>query len=351
MCPPFVISSRSRATWSISYLVLFCSAVQMGGAVDLGQSRKSSAMRAIEIRSATLADVPGITAVHCSTVKVWRDPVTQSAVPYAQLDSFGRWRNGGPWMSVEMASVHVVSLLQAGHLLLVAEIDGEIVGEAEYYFTGEPGEFAALHLSILYVHAAWQGRGVGTALLDAGEHFARDRHLALTTQPDDDARGFYARHGFAPWHVLHELQLESARPRSIPGLQPVTARSPSPGPELALRIGRYQCGPQGWEVLWPALVLPGWSDLRRTVWQGELQSGPGVLGLCEQLTDPTQADAYVWVMPETPLVPVLRALQVLAGARGFHAVDVLLAAEDLPEVRQHFQFGFQAQVALWRKPL
>lgn len=53
-------------------------------------------MTSLEIRHATLADVPGITAVHCSTVTVWRDPVTRAAVPHAQTDVFGRWRNGGP---------------------------------------------------------------------------------------------------------------------------------------------------------------------------------------------------------------------------------------------------------------
>jgi len=47
-------------------------------------------MTSLEIRPATPADAPGITAVHCSTVTVWRDPVTRAAVPYTQLDAFGR---------------------------------------------------------------------------------------------------------------------------------------------------------------------------------------------------------------------------------------------------------------------
>ncbi len=306
----------------------------------------------LEIRPATLEDICGITAVHCSTVTVWRDPLTHTPVPYAQLDLFGRWRNGGPWMSVEMAAVHVAALLHSGQCVMVATWDGEVIGEAEYYFTDEPEPYAVLHLSILYVHAAWQGRGVGQALLDAGMQLARERGLpALTTQPDDDARGFYERHGFGLWRVQHELQLETTTSQPVLTLTPVSSQVQSPGPGMALRIGRYQCGPQGWEVLWPALELPGWSDLRRCVWQGDLESGPAILGLCQQLTDPTQADAYVWMAPEASLVPALRALQALAGAQGFHAVDVLLATDDLPEVHRHFQLGFQTRLELWRRQL
>jgi len=309
-------------------------------------------MTSLEIRHATPADAPGITAVHCSTVTVWRDPVTRAAVLYAQLDAFGRWRNGGPWMSVEMARVHVASLLRAGQVVLVAVWGDEIVGEAEYYFTGEPGDYAALHLSILYVHAAWQGRGIGRALLEAGVELARERGLrALTTQPDAEAQGFYARQGFGLWRAQHELQLEADACQPLPELVPVTSAMATPAPELALRIGRYQCGPQGWEVLWPALELPGWSDLRRAVWRGDLAGGPAVLGLCEQLTDSTQADAYVWLKPEAPLAPALTALRALAAAQGFRAVDVLLAAADLPAVRPHFRLEFQTRLDLWRREL
>jgi predicted N-acetyltransferase YhbS len=255
-------------------------------------------------------------------------------------------------MSVEMAAVHVAALLQAGQCVLVATWAGEVIGEAELIFTGEPEPYVALHLSILYVHAAWQGRGVGQALLEAGVALARERGLpALTTQPDEAARGFYARHGFELWRMQHELQLETTASSPAPVLTPVTSPEQSPGPEMALRIGRYQCGPQGWEVLWPSLELPGWSDLRRSVWRGNLESGPAILGLCQQLTDPTQADAYVWVTPEASLLSALHALQALAGAQGYYAVDVLLATEDMPEARQHFQLGFQTQIELWRRQL
>lgn len=309
-------------------------------------------MPTLQIRPATLEDIPGITAVHCSTVTVWRDPLTRAAVPYSQLDLYGRWRNGGPWMSVELAAPHVDALLQAGQLPLVALWEGEVVGEAEYYLTREPGDFAALHLSILYVHAARQGRGIGCALLEAGVQQARAWGLlALTTQPEDPARAFYARHGFAPWRTAHELQVGLGALGPTPALAAVTSAAPAPAAGLALRIGRYQCGPQAWETLWPALVLPGWSDLRRWVWQGELESGPAVLGLCEQLTDATQADGYAWVAPDAPLTPALSALRAQALAQGFGAVDVLLAVEDLPELRTHFQLGFQMQVELWRREL
>lgn len=313
--------------------------------------RERELRQSLEIREATLADAPGITAVHCSTVTVWRDPATGAAVPYTQLDLYGRWRNGGPWMSVELATVHLQSLLRTGQLPLVALWNGEVVGEAEYYLTHEPEPYAALHLSILYVHADWQGRGIGRALFEAGLQRARAWGLpALTTQPEAEAQGFYARLGFVPWRVMQELQVRTAGAEQPPAtLERVRAVESQPEPSLALRIGRYQCGPQGWEVLWPVLELPGWSDLRRAVWRGLLASGPAVLGLCQQLTDPTQADAYVWVAPSASLVPALTAVRTLAAAEGYQAVDVLLAVEDLPALRPHFRFDFQTQLALWRR--
>lgn len=302
------------------------------------------------IRKATLDDVAAITEVHCSTVERWRAPRTREVVPYERLDLYGRWRNGGPWMSRETCAVHLNALLQGGHLPLVAEVAGEVIAEAEYYVNREPQPFASLHLSILYVHARWQGQGVGRMLVDRGRQEARGRHLpTITTQPEEGAAPFYTRLGFSPWRCAQEMQLSTRKSAPAPRVRRLERDTRRPE-ELALRIGRYQCGVQGWSSLWPTLYLPGWSDLRRWLWEVEPEGTECLLGLREQLTDPHQADAYAWLAPEAPLAPAVSALQSLGAAAGFSAIDLLLPTAALSELRQTFRLDYQTRVDLWELP-
>jgi GNAT superfamily N-acetyltransferase len=302
----------------------------------------------ITIRPATLADAAAITAVHCSTVDVWRDPYTRQPVLEAALTLFGRWYNGGDWMSVETCAIHLNALLLHGHLPLVAEVDGDIVGEAEFYVNREPAPFGPhLHLSVLYIHRDWQGRGVGRALIEAGEEHARvlDYH-ALTTQPEPEMTGFYQRVGFQPWLRAKEMQTSTGGPSPL--LTQLSQES-KPPEHLALRIGRYQCGVLGWGTLWPSLALAELTALRRSVWRGELDGAPVVLGLREQFRNPTQADGYAWLPPTAPLTPVVNALRGLGAQEGYSAVDLLLPEDALSELRTTFKLDYQTTVDLWQK--
>ncbi|HOT92272.1 MAG TPA: GNAT family N-acetyltransferase [Anaerolineae bacterium] len=303
------------------------------------------------IRPATLADAAAISAVHCSTVDVWRDPYTRQPTDAATLDLFGRWYNGGPWMSAETCAVHLNALLLRGHGALVAEMEGNVVGEAEFYINREPAPFGPhLHVSILYIHREWQQRGIGQALIEAGVDYARTQHLvALTTQPESEAVGFYQRVGFQPWMRMLEMQA-TAGGDAPAGLEPAPC-DVGPPTHLVLRLGRYQCGVQGWETLWPSLALPELKALRRSVWRGELDGMPVVLGLREQFRDPTQADGYAWLPPSAPLRPVVAALRGLAAHAGYSAVDLLLPQDALSELQTVFRLDYQTTVTLWKRDL
>lgn len=317
--------------------------------------------RMITIRPATLADTAAISAVHCSTVDEWRDPYTRQPADEATLNLFGRWYNGGDWMSVETCAIHLNGMLLQGHLPLVAEsAPGSIVGEAEYYVNREPAPFGPyLHLSVLYIHKDWQGHGIGRALVEAGVEHARALGChALTTQPEPEMTGFYRRLGFELWRRSKEMQTATTQPGTEGNPLPLTQLSPDRPPEpLALRIGRYQCGVQGWETLWPSLAIPELAALRRGMWRGEIDDDPStssgqvpvVLGLREQFRTPTQADGYAWLPPSASLTPVVAALRALAAREGYSAVDLLLPEDALPELRTTFKLDYQTTVDLWIK--
>ncbi len=302
----------------------------------------------ITIRPATLADAAAISIVHCSTVDEWRDPYTRQPADEATLNLFGRWYNGGDWMSVETCAIHLNGLLLHGHLPLVAEANGGIIGEAEYYVNREPAPFGPhLHLSVLYIHQDWQGQGVGRALIEAGVEHARALGCtALTTQPEPEMTGFYRRLDFQPWMRAKEMQTTIGG--TSPTLTQISENSGRPA-HLALRIGRYQCGAQGWETLWPSLAIPELRALRRNVWRGELDGTSVVLGLREQFRTPTQADGYAWLPPSAALIPIVAALRSLAAQEGYSAVDLLLPEDSLPELRTTFKLDYQTTVDLWIK--
>jgi GNAT superfamily N-acetyltransferase len=303
----------------------------------------------ITIRPATLADTAAISAVHCNTVDEWRDPYTRQPANEATLDLFGRWYNGGDWMSVETCAIHLNSMLLRGHLPLVAEVNRVIVGEAEYYINREPAPFGPhLHLSVLYIHKDWQGQGIGRTLVEAGvEHASTLGYHALTTQPEPEMTGFYQRLGFQLWLRAKEMQT-ATKSAPLPVLTPLSQDN-GPSEHLALRIGRYQCGVQGWETLWPSLAIPELKALRRSVWGGKLDGVPVILGLREQFRNPTQADGYAWLPPAIPLTPAVNALRGLGAHEGYSAIDLLLPEDALPELRTAFKLDYQTTVDLWIK--
>jgi len=82
--------------------------------------------------------------------------------------------------------------------VIVAEIEGEVVGYGSYFVLGP-----YLHLEELAVDRAWQGRGIGRRLaefyLGAALPIARCSHYSLIAfQTADWAVGLYRRLGFVP---------------------------------------------------------------------------------------------------------------------------------------------------------
>ncbi|QQR68333.1 MAG: GNAT family N-acetyltransferase [Alphaproteobacteria bacterium] len=85
------------------------------------------------------------------------------------------------------------SLGSEWHEIWVAEASGRVIGFSELWHN---------ELLALYVAQGFGKQGIGTALLSAAEHRARERGFHdIDTQSSLNARPFYAGHGF---HVIQE---------------------------------------------------------------------------------------------------------------------------------------------------
>lgn len=124
------------------------------------------------LREATAADLPGISRVRTSvrenllTVEQLRDrAITNETVAAAFLKDSKGW---------------------------LAECEGEIVAFAI-------ADRATQSIFALFVLPDWEGRGLGSRLLDLALRWLRENGAGvvwLTTGPDTKAAGFYERHGW-----------------------------------------------------------------------------------------------------------------------------------------------------------
>ena len=101
---------------------------------------------------------------------------------------------------------------RADEAMLIAELDGKPAGAAYLvtlvdYFNDRPHA----HLSVLAVEKAAEGKGVGSALLDACEQWARkhgsDRLTLSALVTNSRARALYERKGFGSEYIRYVLPL------------------------------------------------------------------------------------------------------------------------------------------------
>ena len=117
-------------------------------------------------------------------------PEDAEAIATVHLESR---REAMPWLAIVHTAAETLwwihNIVLPNQMVWVAELDHLLVG------------IAALDghtLEQLYVLPGYQGRGIGTALLNIAMHAAGNQVELWTFQQNNGARNFYERHGFQP---------------------------------------------------------------------------------------------------------------------------------------------------------
>ncbi|HEV2890177.1 MAG TPA: GNAT family N-acetyltransferase [Frankiaceae bacterium] len=152
------------------------------------------------VRTATPADVPAL-------VELWQ-----------QLREEGPRRRAAE--PAEAAAGRIALVVQSEVArVLVAELDGEIVGMAQVSRTppGLLSESTSITLAAMHVSDRHRRRGVGKALLTAAVAYAEEQgveDVVVSVYPQHrEANRFYARLGFAPVVVRRVASVASLRRR------------------------------------------------------------------------------------------------------------------------------------------
>ena len=98
----------------------------------------------------------------------YRRPQLQDLGRLVEIYNYAVRETAATFDTVEKAPDHFQKFIPGDHLhrMLVAEVDNEVVAYAGIYPFSQKKAYSQLGEVMIYVHAAWQRRGIGSALLD-----------------------------------------------------------------------------------------------------------------------------------------------------------------------------------------
>ncbi len=207
----------------------------------------------IRVRLATLEDTAAITEIHKSYRTRWGEP-DENGQParYEDLSIYERWQLGGPWMSIETCAVHLNRLLAGSGVPLVAELDDQVLAEAEVYEGVEPAPFGHhLNIAVLVTHADHTGRGLGTALVQYIVEMARLMKCERLSASHQEARDFYLKGGFRHVRTGRQIRIPAQPGRVFYQAVDLVDRDPQQIKSWYMPLGRYQSARQEWEKMFP----------------------------------------------------------------------------------------------------
>ena len=159
-----------------------------------------------------------------------------------------------PYPSAELWRKRIADL-PPDDILLVAEVGGEVVGNAGLHANGRGRRRHVANIG-MSVHDGFQGRGVGTALLaaliDIADNWLNYHRLRLEVYTDNAAAiALYRKFGFEVEGTLREDAFRDGRyvdaytmGRLRPGASARVATAAAPGAKAAKRTADGGAGPQ-----------------------------------------------------------------------------------------------------------
>jgi GNAT superfamily N-acetyltransferase len=113
----------------------------------------------------------------------------------------------GATPATDLEALHGAALGEPGRIVLLAEVDGEILGMAHIAPSGAANAPHRAEVQRVAVSADARGTGVGRKLMEAVEEASLGRGLTLlwlTTHDASDACAFYEAVGYAKLGVMQE---------------------------------------------------------------------------------------------------------------------------------------------------
>jgi UDP-2,4-diacetamido-2,4,6-trideoxy-beta-L-altropyranose hydrolase len=166
-------------------------------------------------RAASLCDGDG---THRVAERMGSAPIVLRAATPDDCDDMHAWRNHPDTRRVSIDAQAIPyeshrawlerSLADPGRVLLIAEQDSSPVGVLRYDFDG------GIALVSLYLVPGLYGRGIGFAMLSAGESWLRDHHTeialvrAVVLGGNAPSKAVFERCGFSKHHIVYEKALE-----------------------------------------------------------------------------------------------------------------------------------------------
>ncbi len=292
---------------------------------------------AITIREAILDDATPISALFRARIPTWQRLTAKGGVdnvPYENLTVYERWTHGGPWMSIETASLALARLLHGVGLALVAEQNGQVVGYLEAYPGYETAPFGA-HLHLAHLATSSEGavaESIADALLKRAAEVARhmpDRRLtiSLPSETGDDAI-FFRQRGFK---ALAKVGRYLVPAKAGQGFYQVTEHAASNVSQIEgfqMPLGRTESASMLWESVWVSIweVIPQLAA--RKIQRVKLNASGQEILLCVQPVphDPRVMDLWGWAArPMTGVV--LTALRDWALREKYRALRMVVDTE------------------------
>lgn len=115
----------------------------------------------------------------------------------------------GPWSKYDSCRAWITKRLERGFYIRIVEVDGKIVGHAEWIISDEPGR-KFLYLGMLEINEDYQRKGIGRLMVADGIEYARKNNCtSVVTSPDMDNRAdiFYRKCGFIDGRKLFSLHI------------------------------------------------------------------------------------------------------------------------------------------------